>query len=120
MSLKVASFGGDAQGTAITNAIARFNKNYPNVTVELSMDPISTGWGDCVTKGLSQFTSGDTADNYGTAIETFRPSPRAGCGCAWKTISAPTPAFRISRQVCSIRALTRGTAIAARSEGTTS
>jgi multiple sugar transport system substrate-binding protein len=71
-SLKVASFGGDAQTTAINHAIERFNKTYPNVKVELAMDPISTGWGDYVTKVLSQFNAGDTADVYGTAIETFQ------------------------------------------------
>ena len=71
-TLKVASFGGDAQGTAIKSAVARFNKTYPNVTAELAMDPISTGWGDCVTKVLSQFISGETADICGTAIETLR------------------------------------------------
>jgi multiple sugar transport system substrate-binding protein len=71
-TLKVASFGGDAQTAAINHAIERFNKAYPNVTVELSMDPISTGWGDYVTKVLSQFTAGDAADVYGTAIETFQ------------------------------------------------
>ena len=71
-TLKVASFGGEAQTTAINHAIARFNKQYPNVAVELSMDPISTGWGDYVTKVLGQFTAGATADIYGTAIETFR------------------------------------------------
>jgi len=71
-SLKVLSFGGDAQTTAINHAIERFNKKYPKVKVELAMDPIATGWGDYVTKVLGQFTSGDTADIYGTAIETFQ------------------------------------------------
>jgi len=70
-SLRLAGFGGDAETTAITHAIARFNKKYPNVQVDLQMDPISTGWGDYVTKVLGQFTAGDTADIYGTAIETF-------------------------------------------------
>lgn len=71
-ALKVASFGGEAQTTAINHAIERFSAKYPNVTVDLSMDPISTGWGDYVTKVLSQFTAGNTADVYGTAIETFQ------------------------------------------------
>jgi multiple sugar transport system substrate-binding protein len=70
-SLRLAAFGGDAETTAITHAIARFNKDYPNVQVDLQMDAISTGWGDYVTKVLGQFTAGDTADIYGTAIETF-------------------------------------------------
>ena len=71
-TLKLMSFGGEAQTTAIKNAIARFNKNYPNVKVELTMDPISTGWGDYVTRVLSQFNARNAADVYGTAIETFR------------------------------------------------
>lgn len=71
-TLKLMSFGGDAQTTAIKHAIERFNKEYPNVTVELTMDPISTGWGDYVTRVLSQFNARNAADVYGTAIETFR------------------------------------------------
>jgi len=71
-SLKLAGFGGDAETAAITHAIARFNKKYPNVHVDLQMDVISTGWGDYVTKVLGQFTAGEAADVYGTAIETFQ------------------------------------------------
>ena len=71
-ALTVQSFGGDAELASITNAIKRFNAKYPNVTVEVSMDAISTGWGDYVTKVLGQFTAGTTADVYGTAIETFQ------------------------------------------------
>ncbi|HWJ75592.1 MAG TPA: sugar ABC transporter substrate-binding protein [Kaistia sp.] len=71
-TLKLMSFGGEAQTSAIKNAIARFNKSYPNVTVELTMDPISTGWGDYVTRVLSQYNARNAADVYGTAIETFR------------------------------------------------
>lgn len=71
-TLRVQAFGGDAELAGINNAIARFNKQYPNVTVEVSIDPISTGWGDYVTKVLGQFSSGTQADVYGTAIETFR------------------------------------------------
>lgn len=71
-TLRLQAFGGDAQLTAINNAIARFNKNYPNVKVEVSIDPIATGWGDYVTKVYSQFNSGNAQDVYGTAIETFQ------------------------------------------------
>ena len=38
-TLKLQGFGGDAELSAITNAVARFNKKYPNVTVDISMDP---------------------------------------------------------------------------------
>jgi multiple sugar transport system substrate-binding protein len=71
-TLKLMSFGNEAQTTAIKNAIARFNKNYPNVEVDLTMDAISTGWGDYVTRVLSQFNAHNEADVYGSAIETFR------------------------------------------------
>ena len=71
-TLKLQAFGGEAELKSITNAIARFNKDYPNVKVEVSMDPITTGWGDYVTKVLGQFNSGSAADVYGTAIETFQ------------------------------------------------
>jgi multiple sugar transport system substrate-binding protein len=70
-SLKLQCFGSDAELSAITNAVARFNKKYPNVTVDISIDPISTGWGDYVTKVLGEFNAGTAADVYGTAIETF-------------------------------------------------
>lgn len=71
-TLVVQGFGGDAELSAMTNAIARFKQKYPNVDVELSVDPISTGWGDYVTKVFSQFNTGRPADVYGTAIETFQ------------------------------------------------
>jgi multiple sugar transport system substrate-binding protein len=71
-SLKLQCFGGDAELAAITNAVARFNKKYPNVSVDLSIDPISGGWGDYVTKVLGEFNAGTASDVYGTAIETFQ------------------------------------------------
>ena len=71
-TLKLQGFGGEAQLASITNAIKRYNAKYPNVTVEVEMDAISTGWGDYVTKVLGQFNAGAAADVYGTAIETFQ------------------------------------------------
>ena len=71
-TLRVQAFGGDAELAGINSAIGRFNQQYPNVTVEVSIDPISSGWGDYVTKVLGQFNSGTAADVYGTAIETFQ------------------------------------------------
>jgi multiple sugar transport system substrate-binding protein len=71
-TLTLQGFGGEAELKSITSAIARFNKDYPNVKVEVSMDPITTGWGDYVTKVLGQFNAGSAADVYGTAIETFQ------------------------------------------------
>jgi multiple sugar transport system substrate-binding protein len=71
-NLRLSAFGGDAQLKAVTNAVARFNQKYPNVKVEISIDPISNGWGDYVTRILSQFNANNAYDVYGTAIETFR------------------------------------------------
>ncbi|MER8385731.1 sugar ABC transporter substrate-binding protein [Mesorhizobium sp. M0166] len=71
-TLKLQGFGSDAELSAVTNAVARFNKKYPNVTVDISMDPISNGWGDYVTRVISEFNAGSAADVYGTAIETFQ------------------------------------------------
>jgi len=71
-NLKLQGFGGEAELSAVTNAVARFNKKFPNVNVEISMDPISTGWGDYVTKVIGEFNAGTASDVYGTAIETFQ------------------------------------------------
>lgn len=71
-TIRVQAFGGDAELAGITSAVGRFNEKYPNVTVDVSIDPISGGWGDYVTKVLQQFNSGQAADVYGTAIETFQ------------------------------------------------
>ena len=71
-NLRLMAFGSDAQLTAVKHAVERFNKKYPNVKVEVAIDPISNGWGDYVTKVLSQFNAGNAYDVYGTAIETFQ------------------------------------------------
>ena len=71
-NLRLMAFGSDAQLTAVKHAVERFNQKFPNVKVELAIDPISNGWGDYVTHVLSQFNGGDAYDVYGTAIETFR------------------------------------------------
>lgn len=71
-NLRLQAFGGDAELAGINSAIGRFNEKYPNVSVDVSIDPISSGWGDYVTKVFNQFNSGTQADVYGTAIETFQ------------------------------------------------
>jgi multiple sugar transport system substrate-binding protein len=71
-NLRLMAFGSAAQLKAVTNAVARFNQKYPNVKVEIAIDPISNGWGDYVTHVLSQFNANNAYDVYGTAIETFR------------------------------------------------
>src|SRR6266576_3394363 len=71
-NLRLMAFGNAAQLKAVTNAVARFNQKNPNVKVEIAIDPISNGWGDYVTRVLSQFNANNAYDIYGTAIETFR------------------------------------------------
>jgi len=71
-TIRILMNGGDADLLTTNNAIARFNKKFPNFTVTVDMDPISTGWGDYVTKVLSEFASNSQHDIYGTAIETFQ------------------------------------------------
>jgi multiple sugar transport system substrate-binding protein len=71
-NLRLMAFGNAAELKAVTNAVARFNQKYPNVKVEIAIDPISNGWGDYVTHVLSQFNANNAYDVYGTAIETFR------------------------------------------------
>jgi multiple sugar transport system substrate-binding protein len=71
-NLRLMAFGSAAQLKAVTNAVARFNQKYPNVKVEIAIDPITNGWGDFVTHVLSQFNANNAYDVYGTAIETFR------------------------------------------------
>jgi multiple sugar transport system substrate-binding protein len=71
-NIRLMAFGGAAQLKAVTNAVARFNQKYPNAKVEIGIDPISNGWGDYVTRVLSQFNANNAYDVYGTAIETFR------------------------------------------------
>jgi multiple sugar transport system substrate-binding protein len=71
-TLRIQAFGGDAQLAATKHAVARFNEKYPNVKIEIAIDPITNGWGDYVTKVFSQFNANNAYDVYGTAIETFR------------------------------------------------
>jgi len=71
-TIRILMNGGDADLANTNNAIARFNKKFPNVQVSVDMDPISTGWGDYVTKVLGEFASNSQHDIYGTAIETFQ------------------------------------------------
>lgn len=71
-TIRILMNGGDADLTNTNNAVARFKKKYPNFNVTVDMDPISTGWGDYVTKVLAEFASNTQHDIYGTAIETFQ------------------------------------------------
>src|ERR1700722_15289199 len=77
-NLRLMAFGSDAQLTAVKHAIERFNQKYPNVKVEVAIDPITNGGGDYVTHVLSQFNAGHAYDVYGTAIDTFRGFEQRG------------------------------------------
>jgi len=63
-TIRILMNGGDADLANTNNAIARFNKKFPNVQVSVDMDPISTGWGDYVTKVLGEFASNTQHDIY--------------------------------------------------------
>ena len=92
-NLRLMAFGSEAQLTAIKHAIARFNQKYPNVKVEVSIDPISNGWGDYVTHVLSQFNANNAYDVYGTAIETFKTFETRGIFIPLDDFIAKSPSY---------------------------
>ena len=92
-NLRLMAFGGDAQLTAVKHAVERFNHEYPNVKVEIAIDPITNGWGDYVTHVLSQFNAGDAYDVYGTAIETFRTFETRGIFIPLDDYIAKNPSY---------------------------
>jgi multiple sugar transport system substrate-binding protein len=71
-SLRLMTFGGDAQVKSTQDAIARFNEKYPNVKVELGVDAVGGGWGDFVSRVLQQYNAGQQYDVYHTAVETLQ------------------------------------------------
>jgi multiple sugar transport system substrate-binding protein len=92
-NLRLMAFGGDAQLTAVKHAVERFNQQYPNVKVEIAIDPITNGWGDYVTHVLSQFNGGNAYDVYGTAIETFRTFEERGLFVPLDDYIAKSPGY---------------------------
>src|SRR5687768_1392533 len=70
--LKLMTFGGEAQLKSTQDAVTRFNAKYPNVEVEIGVDPISGGWGDFVSRVLQQYNAGEQYDVYHTAVETLQ------------------------------------------------
>ncbi len=119
-NLRLMAFGSDAQLTAVKHAIERFNQKYPNVKVEIAIDPISNGWGDYVTHVLSQFNAGNAYDVYGTAIETFRTFEERGLFMPLDDYIAKNAAIPISIPRCSNIPPIRERPISFRSDGTTS
>src|SRR3984957_140899 len=92
-NLRLMAFGADAQLTAVKHAIGRFNEKYPNVKVEVSIDPISSGWGGYVTHVLSQFNANNAYDVYGTAIETFKTFETRGLFIPLDDFIAKNPGY---------------------------
>src|ERR1700736_598704 len=92
-NLKLQTFGGDAQLGAVKHAVERFNKLYPNVKVEIAIDPITNGWGDYVTHVLSQFNANNAYDVYGTAIETFKTFETRGIFIPLDDYIAKNPSY---------------------------
>lgn len=70
--LRLMTFGGEAQLKATQDAVARFKEDYPNVEVEVGIDPIAGGWGDFVSRVLQQYNAGEQYDIYHTAVETLQ------------------------------------------------
>jgi multiple sugar transport system substrate-binding protein len=70
--IRLMTFGGEAQLKATQDAVARFNQDYPNVQVEVGIDPIAAGWGDFVSRVLQQYNAGEQYDVYHTAVETLQ------------------------------------------------
>src|SRR5713101_5058135 len=87
------AFGNAAELKSVTNAVARFNQKYPNVKVEISIDPIISGWGDYVTHVLSQFNANNAYDVYGTAIETFKTFESRGLFIPLDDFIAKSPSY---------------------------
>jgi len=70
--LRLMTFGGEAQLKSTQDAVTRFNEKYPNVQVEIGVDPVSGGWGDFVSRVLQQYNAGEQYDVYHTATETLQ------------------------------------------------
>ncbi|KKC38763.1 sugar ABC transporter substrate-binding protein [Devosia epidermidihirudinis] len=71
-TLRLMTFGGEAQLKATQDAVTRFNEKYPNVAVEVGIDPVGGGWGDFVSRVLQQYNAGEQYDIYHTATETLQ------------------------------------------------
>ena len=60
---------GNTEEERIANeAIARFNEEYPNVTVEMTMVPVES-WSDYIQKWITMSTSGETPDIISLGLE---------------------------------------------------
>ena len=70
-TLRIQKIGGDASLKIANDAIARFRKTYPNVTVQVTLEPVANGWGEVVSNTFAQFATNRSYDIYDTAVETF-------------------------------------------------
>lgn len=76
-TLKVFSWVSQQIIDSTDNAIERFAKKYPNVTIEPQFAPLST-WGEYNNSFINQAAAGDTPDIFGVAIEGFSQSAATG------------------------------------------
>ncbi|MCD7737267.1 MAG: sugar ABC transporter substrate-binding protein [Lachnospiraceae bacterium] len=65
-TLRVLNWGSTEEETVANDAIARFNEEYPNVTVEQTCVPVDS-WSDFIQKWITMLTSGEAPDviNFG-------------------------------------------------------
>lgn len=66
LTLKILNWGSTSEEKICNDAIARFNKVYPNIKVQQTCVPV-TEWSDFIQKWTTMITSGDAPDviNYG-------------------------------------------------------
>ena len=71
-NLKVVNWVSEQIILSTENAIERFSKKYPNVTIETQFVPVTGGaWGDYINAFLNQLATGDVPDIFAVAIEGF-------------------------------------------------
>jgi multiple sugar transport system substrate-binding protein len=77
-TLTIFDFGADTQLKVYADAIARFNKRFPNVTVKDENIPFPNGWGEYINILKTRFASGTAPDIVAMAIEGARESVQSG------------------------------------------
>jgi multiple sugar transport system substrate-binding protein len=77
-TLTIFDFGSDVTIKIYAEAIARFNKRYPNVTVKDELVPAPDGWGQYINILKTRVASGTAPDIVAMAIEGTRQSIQSG------------------------------------------
>lgn len=70
-TITIFDFGGDADKTIYADSHARFNEDYPNVTITDNFTPVST-WSEYSNKIVTQVAGGQAPDIINIAIEGTR------------------------------------------------